>query len=344
MLVMVLATLLAGVASAAPPAVELRFTFIGNMAFHITDGRVAVLIDFPYQSGAFGYMDWSKAMLPKGPAPLCVISHSHDDHFAPRLAQEYCGTLLGPKDVVAGSRVKALELKDDVRWEGLVIRPVATKHADVEHYSYLIEWAGAKLFFSGDTADPAALLAARGLDLAFVSPWLLAAVESNGQKIDAARVVVYHHRASEAVPEIQGRLLPRQGDVLVLSGKTPVRVVERGPEPIPPAELDAFEKLLREANANVQTPAGKTYFEGFFAQLFSRFGTGISECMQETGLTEAPSFDMVLALGEDGAVTEASLRPEMPFTTCVLALAKKDPFPPPPAAGFRVPVAIRFKK
>ena len=68
--------------------------------------------------------------------------------------------------------------------------------------------------FTGDTDDPEALLAARGLDVAFVSPWLLAAVGSQGRRIDARQVAVYHYKAGEAVPEIQGRLVPRPGDVL----------------------------------------------------------------------------------------------------------------------------------
>ena len=201
-------------ASASPPVTDLRATFIGNMAVHVTDGRVAILVDFPYQSGAFGYMEWSKAIVPTGPAPLCVISHSHDDHFAPRLARDFCGSILGPKDVVAGSGVRALELAPQVSWEGLSVRPLATRHAGIEHYSFLVEWGGRRLYFTGDTDDPEALLAARGLDVAFVSPWLLRTVGSQGLRIDARQVVVYHHKAGEAVPEIQGRLVPRPGDVL----------------------------------------------------------------------------------------------------------------------------------
>jgi len=48
-----------------------------------------------------------------------------------------------------------------------------------------------------------------------VSPWLLRAVAKAGRRIDACRIVVYHHARDEAVPEIQGRELPRQGDELV---------------------------------------------------------------------------------------------------------------------------------
>ena len=207
-----------GAALAAPaPAGELRATFVGNMAVHITDGRVAILTDFPYKSGAFGYMEWSKAVVPAGPAPLCLITHSHDDHFAASLAPEFCGSILGPKDVVERSGVKGLEMKDEVRWEGLSIRPLATPHAGLEHYSYVVEWGGRRLYFTGDTESTDALLGARGLDTAFVSPWLLKSVHGKKQRIDAGQVVVYHHQAGEAVPEIQGRILPKQGSVLELA-------------------------------------------------------------------------------------------------------------------------------
>jgi L-ascorbate metabolism protein UlaG (beta-lactamase superfamily) len=197
-------------------SLALRATFIGNMAFHISDGTVALLTDFPYESGAFGYMAWSKEAVPQGPRPLCLITHAHADHFSASLAREYCGAVLGPAEVGRVAGLEALALKPEVRWERLVIRPVATSHGRVEHYSYLVEWQGTRLYFTGDTDDPAALLGARDLDVAFVSPWLLAAVGKTGARIDARQVVVYHHRAGEEVAAIQGRVLPRQGQTLVL--------------------------------------------------------------------------------------------------------------------------------
>jgi hypothetical protein len=37
-------------------APSLTATFIGNMAFAITDGATTLYTDFPYESGVFGYM------------------------------------------------------------------------------------------------------------------------------------------------------------------------------------------------------------------------------------------------------------------------------------------------
>jgi L-ascorbate metabolism protein UlaG (beta-lactamase superfamily) len=319
---------------APAPGGELRATFIGNMAFHITDGRVAILTDFPYES-----------LVPRGPTPLCVISHSHADHFAPRLARDFCGSILGPRDVVAGSGVRALELGEEVRWEGISIRPVPTPHAGLEHYSYLLEWGDRRIYLTGDTEDTTELLAARDLDVAFVSPWLLSAVEAQGRKIDAAQVVVYHHTTDEDVPHVQGRLVPWQGQVLGLASGE-VRVIEDGPEEPPEtADEDVFQKRPREARGNVQIPAGRAYFEGAFSkQFYPTYAPRLSECTEQAEGTAPESFDLVLALGADGRIREAMVRPETRLASCFVALVKKDVFPLPPSEGFPVPVSMRFTR
>jgi L-ascorbate metabolism protein UlaG (beta-lactamase superfamily) len=160
-------------------------------------------------------MEWSKATVPAGPPPLCVFSHAHEDHFDAGQVREFCDAVLGPKDVVAAAGVPALKLEPEVRWKGITLRPLATPHGPVEHYSFVLEWSVRRLYFSGDTEDPATLLAQRDLDAAFVSPWLLEAA-SKRRRIDARRVVVYHHTAGEAVPEVQQRILPKPGQVLSL--------------------------------------------------------------------------------------------------------------------------------
>jgi L-ascorbate metabolism protein UlaG (beta-lactamase superfamily) len=95
-----------------------------------------------------------------------------------------------------------------------VIHPIKTPHADLEHYSYLIEWHGLRLFFSGDTDDPSAVLAAKGLDAAFLTPWLLRTLQQRGASLDARLVVSQHHNAGDPVPNFQSRLVLKQGDTL----------------------------------------------------------------------------------------------------------------------------------
>ena len=53
------------------------------------------------------------------------------------------------------------DLAEEGRAQGdlVTIRPLATPHARLEHYSYVVEWNGQRLYFTGDTEDTAALLA-----------------------------------------------------------------------------------------------------------------------------------------------------------------------------------------
>jgi L-ascorbate metabolism protein UlaG (beta-lactamase superfamily) len=206
------AACLGGAAAAAEPA-EIRARFIGNMAFQLTDGRVTLRSDFPYESGYSGYMSWTDALVPPAAGDaLCLVTHSHRDHFLAAFATRFCQKLVGPADVTAALRDRALPMARTVSFGPVVITPIATPHARLEHYSYRVEWSGLRFYFTGDAAE---LLRQRGLDAAFVSPWLLGTATRGGRRIDARRVVVYHHGPDEAVPEIQGRELPRQGDELV---------------------------------------------------------------------------------------------------------------------------------
>ncbi len=60
-----------------PPAApaKLQAQFIGNMAFAITDGKTALYTDFPYESGAFGYMATTSRRFPRLPG-ACACSRT----------------------------------------------------------------------------------------------------------------------------------------------------------------------------------------------------------------------------------------------------------------------------
>jgi L-ascorbate metabolism protein UlaG (beta-lactamase superfamily) len=212
---MALALLSLSVPGAAAEATAIRARFIGNMAVQLTDGRVVLRTDFPYESGYSGYMTWTDAVVPPADDALCLVTHSHRDHFLPALAARYCRSLVGPKDVAAALPDRSLPLGRTVSFGPLAIVPIATPHRGLEHYSYRVEWSGLRLYFTGDTGDAEELLRQRDLDAAFVSPWLLRSARASGRRIDARRVVVYHHARGETIPEIQDREVPRPGDELV---------------------------------------------------------------------------------------------------------------------------------
>jgi L-ascorbate metabolism protein UlaG (beta-lactamase superfamily) len=206
---------------AARESETLRFTFIGNMAVHVTDGDTVLVTDFPYESGAFGYMKWRAPDVPPLKDGLALITHSHRDHFAPELLAPYDLTVAGAPEVRALVKDKpTLALDPPLRFRAMEIQPRPTPHAGREHFSYVVVWLGLRLYFTGDTEDPADLLAARDLDVAFVSPWLFASARRKGARIDARRLVIYHHQDGQAIPgDVSQRTVPRQGEVIVLQGR-----------------------------------------------------------------------------------------------------------------------------
>lgn len=208
------------VALALAQAPSLEATFIGNEAVAFTDGRVTLVTDYPYQPGYSGYMRYDPTTLhPRGPV-LLLVTHRHPDHFDPRQPRDAGWRFLGPREVsrsLPAAGVIALDtmvVVGDIR-----IRPIATPHANLEHYSYRVDWMGRSLYFVGDTDDPTSLLGQRDLDVAFVTSWLWQEVRDRGATIHARKVVIYHHRSGESVPGCTGSCrVPRQGERWMVEG------------------------------------------------------------------------------------------------------------------------------
>ena len=210
---------LSPVPEAAP---RLTARFIGNMAFAISDGRTTLFTDFPYEPGAFGYMDYDFAsiqMPPTGDA-LCLITHGHRDHFDAALFAKMPAKIIAPPSLEAGlvgvPADRILPFGPKIGFRDITIEPVKTPHGDIEHFSYLVTWHNRRLYFTGDTDRFDDLVSRSGLDAAFVSPWLLRAIAEKGQHVDARRVIVYHHKAGETVPAFPKAVVPKQGETLAL--------------------------------------------------------------------------------------------------------------------------------
>ncbi len=209
------AGVLALLAASQPPALDARF--IGNMAVAISDGQVTLITDFPYQSGYSRYMTYPAAAIRSStPATLALITHRHLDHWEPALFAKTDWKVAGPTDVVA--RVPAdrvVPLAGTASFGPMRIEPLETPHANVGHYSYIVTWHRKRLYFTGDTENTQALLAARNLNVAFVSPWIFQSVARGGQTIDARRIVIYHHESGEKIPECRDRCtVPQQGEAI----------------------------------------------------------------------------------------------------------------------------------
>jgi L-ascorbate metabolism protein UlaG (beta-lactamase superfamily) len=205
------------VASQTPQAPTLRARFIGQMAFSITDGTVTLVSDFPYQVGYAGAPPFADRELQASTQPtLALITHRHLDHWEPALFARTNWRVIAPTDAmerIKSDRVVALDRYGT--FGPITIEAIVTPHHDLAHYSYIVTWHGKRLYFSGDTESPDSLLGAKTLDVAFVSAWQLQAAQRRGGRIDAKRIVIYHHQAGEQVPGCTGNcVVPRQGDTL----------------------------------------------------------------------------------------------------------------------------------
>ena len=210
-----LVALLAVPLQTAKPPLEARF--IGNMAFAITDGSVTLMTDFPYQSGYSDYMTYPASDIRSNtPSTLSLITHRHSDHWEPALFKATTWKVAGPADVTASvAPDRIVSLGPRTTFGPIAIDRIETPHANVGHHSYIVFWHGRRLYFSGDTESTDSLAAAKTLDVAFVSPWIYASAIKKGIRIDAKRVVIYHHQRGERIPGCDaGCTVPRQGDTI----------------------------------------------------------------------------------------------------------------------------------
>jgi L-ascorbate metabolism protein UlaG (beta-lactamase superfamily) len=210
-IVLLLSALVGASLQAQTPALQL--TFIGNQAVQISDGRRTLVSDFPYQSGYSRYMTYDRSKVTFDREVIALITHRHLDHFEPAGPRGSGWEVVGPREVVQ-ALPEGKPVSDGVMHVGDIrIQPMRTPHANVEHYSYRVEWHGASFYFPGDTEDPKTLIAQRRLDIAFVTPWLWRKVQSTGARIDAKQIVIYHHEAGETVAGCTGTCkVPAQGE------------------------------------------------------------------------------------------------------------------------------------
>lgn len=190
----------------------LQFQFLGNEAFAIRDGTSTLVSDFPYQSGYSGYMSYRAGDVQLAGRVTCLITHEHLDHFEPAafLARDW--RIYAPPGITRElPAARVLPFSAAGKIDAIEVQAFPTPHTAL-HHSYLVTWHGYRLYFSGDTAETKTLLAAKNLDVAFVTPWLLDAVLRAGGKIDAKKIVVYHHRQDEKLAFAVPCTVPKQGE------------------------------------------------------------------------------------------------------------------------------------
>ena len=195
---------------------ELDIRYVGNAGVELYDGTTTLLVDLPYQSGAFGYMAYDPTQIRARGRVVAVITHRHDDHFDSRLFLSTDWTIYGPAEVTGALPADRALQGDRQTLGAFTVQRVRTPHAGTEHYSYLVTWRGRRLYFVGDTEDPTHILATRDLDVLFITPWLSCAAERAGT-LHARTVVLYHHTTSGGPAPCGRPRVPLQGEVWAVS-------------------------------------------------------------------------------------------------------------------------------
>ncbi|WP_417623705.1 MBL fold metallo-hydrolase [Paremcibacter congregatus] len=198
-------------------AQALEVEFIGNEAFRISDGDHTIMTDFPYKSGAYGYMEYEYSLPAETQNVAALITHRHEDHFAPLLFIERGWSLIGPAEITAMMpRSKVIPFTDRITFGAAEITPVKAAHANVEHYTYLVNWQNKKLFFTGDTEQLAVLKNLPELEALFITPWFYRKAILNQALPAAKKIIIYHHTKDEIVPKCGDCIIPLQGQIIIL--------------------------------------------------------------------------------------------------------------------------------
>lgn len=107
-----------------------------------------------------------------------------------------------------------IPMADKISHGPMEITALRTKSAQTEHYSYLLEWGGRKLYFSGDTGDTDHLKGLPELDIAFLTPWLYENAKRANALPKAKKIVIYQHKVNEIIPRCTGCIIPKPGDYI----------------------------------------------------------------------------------------------------------------------------------
>ena len=204
---------------------EINIKFIGNCGFHMTDGTSEFYIDFPYKSGAYGYMEFDESELDSiNENAIFIFTHKHADHYSKKNLKKV--TKLKDKKVFGVSNISELE-KLSEKIEDFNIKAYKTKHTffgiPFRHYSYLITWHGKKIYISGDTTNPETIGGMKNIDLAFVPYWILTNAKEQSIEIDAKMFAVYHlypeqiPSAKESLDKVENiRPMTEQGEIITI--------------------------------------------------------------------------------------------------------------------------------
>ncbi len=197
---------------------EIKIKFLGNCGLYITDGKLNLYIDFPYKSGAYGYMKYEKSEIDSlKNNSIFLFTHRHADHYSKKILKEYKSKHSGK--FFGNWNVKKIErLNNSI--EDFKIEPFKTKHKfTFKHYSYLLTWHGKKMFFSGDTEDIKTIKTLKNIDWVFIPYWLFLDAKEKNVKIDAVKFSIYHlYQDQKVINSNPEKVIPlnKKGEIITI--------------------------------------------------------------------------------------------------------------------------------
>ena len=68
---------------------EIKIRFIGNCGLYLSDGNTNLYTDFPYKSGAYGYMKYDPIEIDSiKENALFLFTHQHADHYSKKIIKQ----------------------------------------------------------------------------------------------------------------------------------------------------------------------------------------------------------------------------------------------------------------
>lgn len=195
---------------------EIKIKFIGNCGLYLTDGKANLYVDFPYKSGAYGYMKYNPLEIDSiKENAIFLFTHRHADHYSKKILNKIKNK---HRDKVYGNWNirKFRDLEDSI--DDFKIEVFKTKHLfSLKHYSYLITWHGKKIFFSGDTETADTIATIKDIDWAFVPYWIMLDAKEKKLKIDTQKFGIYHLYPNQKITNSSPEkivLLNKQGEII----------------------------------------------------------------------------------------------------------------------------------
>lgn len=206
--------ILVALLAASPPDATGTLRYIGNAGFEISDGVHTVFLDFPYESGAYGYMRFDASEMKTRPGSFCLISHAHADHFNPDAIDQVGCRVAGPSEVLSVVAESA-RVPGPSPWklESATATCIDSEHGGVEHCTLVLKWHGTTIVAAGDIESLVPLIKELPRPDILVLPyWLASEASIVREAFSDVKIILSHEEEGASVDPCTGCLRPSQGD------------------------------------------------------------------------------------------------------------------------------------